>query len=154
MLPEVLVFHPFSKYSASSSVRGLTPITMPPSLIPRSYSRARSSGMPEPTSAPTSPPVSPPAPAPASPAASGPATMRPKPGRITLVPMAAIAASTAPTVPPMALPDGDAREQELLREVMRPFPAEEMVGYPVSTLVNSPRNKGSELIEEYQLNSA
>jgi putative SOS response-associated peptidase YedK len=50
--------------------------------------------------------------------------------------------------------EGDTREQELLRELMRPFPAEEMVGYPVSPLVNSPRNKGSELIEEWQLNSA
>ena len=50
--------------------------------------------------------------------------------------------------------DGDERERALLGELLRPYPAEEMVGYPVSTLVNSPGNKGSGLIEEVQLNSA
>jgi putative SOS response-associated peptidase YedK len=49
--------------------------------------------------------------------------------------------------------EGDEREQALLREMLRPYPAEEMVGHPVSTLVNSPGNKGPELIEEIQLNS-
>lgn len=50
--------------------------------------------------------------------------------------------------------EGGEREQTLLREMLRPYPAEEMVGHPVSTLVNSPGNKGSELIEEVRLNSA
>jgi putative SOS response-associated peptidase YedK len=50
--------------------------------------------------------------------------------------------------------DGDERERVLLGELLRPYPAEEMIGYPVSTLVNSPSNKGAGLIEEVQLNSA
>lgn len=50
--------------------------------------------------------------------------------------------------------EGDEREQELLRELLRPYPAEEMTGHPVSSLVNSPGNKGEELIKELQLNSA
>lgn len=50
--------------------------------------------------------------------------------------------------------EGDEREQELLRELLRPYPADEMIGYPVSHLVNSTRNKGPELIGELQLNSA
>lgn len=49
---------------------------------------------------------------------------------------------------------GDARERELLRELLRPFPAEEMVGYPVGTSVNSPRNQGAGLVEELAVNSA
>jgi putative SOS response-associated peptidase YedK len=48
----------------------------------------------------------------------------------------------------------DDREHDLLRELLRPYPVEEMVGYPVSPLVNSPRNKGPELISELQINSA
>jgi len=50
--------------------------------------------------------------------------------------------------------EGDERERALLTELLRPYPVKEMVGYPVSTLVNSPGNKGAELIEEVQLNSA
>jgi putative SOS response-associated peptidase YedK len=50
--------------------------------------------------------------------------------------------------------EGDERERALVGELLRPFPAEEMTGYPVSSLVNSPGNKGAELIEEAQLNSA
>jgi putative SOS response-associated peptidase YedK len=50
--------------------------------------------------------------------------------------------------------EGDERERELLKELLRPYPADEMTGYPVSSLVNSPRNKGQELITELQLNSA
>jgi putative SOS response-associated peptidase YedK len=50
--------------------------------------------------------------------------------------------------------EGDEREQDLLKELLRPYPAEEMTGYPVSQLVNSTRNKGLELIGELQLNSA
>jgi putative SOS response-associated peptidase YedK len=48
----------------------------------------------------------------------------------------------------------DEREQKLLRELLRPYPAGEMVGYPVSHLVNSPGNRGAELVEEVPLNSA
>ena len=40
------------------------------------------------------------------------------------------------------------------REVALPYPAEEMAGYPVSTLVNSPGNRGAGLITEAPLNSA
>jgi putative SOS response-associated peptidase YedK len=50
--------------------------------------------------------------------------------------------------------EDDEREQTLLKELLRPYPAEEMVGHAVSVLVNSAGNKGSELIEEIQLNSA
>lgn len=50
--------------------------------------------------------------------------------------------------------EGDERDRGLLRELLRPYPATEMVGYPVSTLVNSPSNGGAELIEEARLNSA
>ncbi len=50
--------------------------------------------------------------------------------------------------------EGNERERNLLIELLRPYPAEEMTGYPVSPLVNSPRSKGKELIEELQLNSA
>ena len=49
--------------------------------------------------------------------------------------------------------DEDVRKQELRRELLCPFPAGEMVSYPVSTLINSPRNQGAELIEEMQINS-
>jgi putative SOS response-associated peptidase YedK len=50
--------------------------------------------------------------------------------------------------------EGGEREQSLLRELLRPYPPEEMAGCPVSTLVNSPSNKGAELIEQVRLNSA
>ena len=46
------------------------------------------------------------------------------------------------------------RERSALKELLRPYPAEEMAGYPVSTLVNSPGNRGAELISEAPLNSA
>jgi putative SOS response-associated peptidase YedK len=49
---------------------------------------------------------------------------------------------------------GDARERQLLQEMLRPFPAEEMVGHPVGSSVNSPRNQGAELVEELVVNSA
>lgn len=49
---------------------------------------------------------------------------------------------------------GEERQRELLTELLRPYPAQAMVGYPVNSLVNSPRNKGPELIREVQLNSA
>ena len=50
--------------------------------------------------------------------------------------------------------DADARKLELVREVLRPYPAGEMVGYPVGASVNSPRNQGAELIERAAVNSA
>lgn len=50
--------------------------------------------------------------------------------------------------------EGDERERTLLRELLRPYPADEMAGHPVSTLVNSPRSRGPELIADAPLNSA
>lgn len=49
---------------------------------------------------------------------------------------------------------GDARELNLIKEMLRPYPAGEMVGYPVGTSVNSPRNQGAALIERAAVNSA
>ena len=46
------------------------------------------------------------------------------------------------------------RERSLLRELLRPYPEEEMTGYPVSPAVNSTRGGGPELIAEAPLNSA
>lgn len=42
---------------------------------------------------------------------------------------------------------GDVRELDLVKELLRPYPGEEMVGYPVSTSINSPHNQGAELIK-------
>jgi putative SOS response-associated peptidase YedK len=50
--------------------------------------------------------------------------------------------------------EADARERESLMELLRPYPAKEMVGYPVSASINSPRNQGAELIERAPVNSA
>jgi putative SOS response-associated peptidase YedK len=46
------------------------------------------------------------------------------------------------------------RERRLLKELMRPYPDEEMTGHPVSPAVNSTRGRGPELISEAPLNSA
>lgn len=46
------------------------------------------------------------------------------------------------------------RERAMLMELLRPYPGEEMVSIPVSTLVNSPGNIGAELIAEVSVNSA
>lgn len=46
------------------------------------------------------------------------------------------------------------RERTLLRDLLRPYPAEEMAGHPVNPLVNSTRGRGPELIAEAPLNSA
>src|SRR5215218_516689 len=46
------------------------------------------------------------------------------------------------------------QERALLKELLRPYPVNDMVGHPVSALVNSPSNSGPELMEEPQLNSA
>jgi putative SOS response-associated peptidase YedK len=50
--------------------------------------------------------------------------------------------------------DADARSVESLKELLRPYPAPEMTSYPVSALVNSPRNQGEELITRMAINSA
>jgi len=50
--------------------------------------------------------------------------------------------------------DGDVRELELVKELLRPYEAEEMIGYPVSTAINSPRNQGTELMAQMPVNSA
>lgn len=50
--------------------------------------------------------------------------------------------------------DEDVRKRELLKELLRPYPAEEMKGYPVSTEINSPHNQGATLIERMAVNSA
>ena len=49
--------------------------------------------------------------------------------------------------------DNDERKRDLLKDLMRPFPTEEMTSHPVSTLVNSPQNTGAELIERLAINS-
>jgi putative SOS response-associated peptidase YedK len=46
------------------------------------------------------------------------------------------------------------RERTMLRELLRPYPEEEMTGYPVSATVNSTRGRGPGLIAEAPLNSA
>ena len=48
----------------------------------------------------------------------------------------------------------DARERSLLQELLRPYPSAEMTAHPVSTLVNSPRSQGRELVEQAPVNSA
>jgi putative SOS response-associated peptidase YedK len=50
--------------------------------------------------------------------------------------------------------DTDVRKLDLIQEMLRPYPAEEMTRYPVSTAINSPSNQGSELIEQTTINSA
>ena len=48
----------------------------------------------------------------------------------------------------------DARELDLVKEMLRPYPAEAMLGYPVGTSINSPRNQGAGLIERMAVTSA
>lgn len=50
--------------------------------------------------------------------------------------------------------DEDVRTRELLKDLLRPYPAAEMISYPVSASINSPRNQGAELIERMAVNSA
>jgi putative SOS response-associated peptidase YedK len=50
--------------------------------------------------------------------------------------------------------DMDARKHELVKELLRPYAAEEMLGYPVSASINSPQNQGAKLIERATVNSA
>ena len=48
----------------------------------------------------------------------------------------------------------DVRKRELLKDILRPYPAEGMIRYPVSTAINSPLNQGAQLIERMAVNSA
>ncbi len=50
--------------------------------------------------------------------------------------------------------DDDVRKQELLKDVLQPYPADEMTSYPVSTSINNPREQGARLIERAEINSA
>lgn len=50
--------------------------------------------------------------------------------------------------------DGDSRKLDLVKEMLRPYPAEEMTGYSVGVSVNSPRSQGARLIERAASNSA
>lgn len=43
--------------------------------------------------------------------------------------------------------DGAVQEPERLTPLLRPYPEAEMEAYPVSTLVNSPRNNSPECLE-------
>ena len=43
--------------------------------------------------------------------------------------------------------DHDTRKLEMVEDLLRPYPADEMASYPVSTLINSPRSQGERLIE-------
>lgn len=50
--------------------------------------------------------------------------------------------------------DTDVRKLDLIKEMLRPYPAEEMISYPVSIAINSPRNQGAELAKQIDINSA
>jgi putative SOS response-associated peptidase YedK len=50
--------------------------------------------------------------------------------------------------------DEDMRKHDLIKELLRPYPASEMAAYPVSTLVNSTRSQGAELLKNLEVNSA
>ena len=47
--------------------------------------------------------------------------------------------------------DGAVQEPERLMPLLRPFPDAEMEAYPVSTLVNSPRNNLPACIEPWEV---
>jgi len=48
--------------------------------------------------------------------------------------------------------DDDVRKASLREELLRPFPASEMEGYPVGLSINSPHNQGGRLIERLAAN--
>lgn len=50
--------------------------------------------------------------------------------------------------------DEDVRKQELLKDLLQPYPADEMTSYPVSASINNPREQGARLIERAEINSA
>lgn len=43
--------------------------------------------------------------------------------------------------------DEDVRKLDLVKELLQPYPAPEMISYPVSTLINRPMSQGEKLIE-------
>lgn len=43
--------------------------------------------------------------------------------------------------------DHDARKLEMVEDLLRPYPADALASYPVSTLINNPRSQGERLIE-------
>jgi putative SOS response-associated peptidase YedK len=49
--------------------------------------------------------------------------------------------------------DDNERKTELRQELLQPFPAKEMLSHPVSTLVNSTRNQGADLVAQVPINS-
>jgi putative SOS response-associated peptidase YedK len=49
---------------------------------------------------------------------------------------------------------GDVRKLDLVKEMLRPYPAEEMMSYHVGLAVNSPGSQGAGLIERATVNSA
>lgn len=49
--------------------------------------------------------------------------------------------------------DDDVRKSDLLKELLQPYPAREMTGYPVSPTVNSARRQGEQLIKLVPVNS-
>jgi putative SOS response-associated peptidase YedK len=50
--------------------------------------------------------------------------------------------------------DADLRKLDLAKELLRPFPASEMIAYPVSPSINSPLSQGAQLVERMAVNSA
>lgn len=50
--------------------------------------------------------------------------------------------------------DVDLRKHDLAKELLKPYPAEEMLAYPVGTSINSPRSQGAKLIDRAAVNSA
>jgi putative SOS response-associated peptidase YedK len=49
--------------------------------------------------------------------------------------------------------DNDVRKSDLVKELLWPYQAEEMIGYPVGIAINNPRNQGAELIQASAINS-
>jgi putative SOS response-associated peptidase YedK len=50
--------------------------------------------------------------------------------------------------------NADVRKLDLIKGMLQPYPAEEMVGYAVSTSINSPRSQGEHLAKQVAVNSA
>jgi putative SOS response-associated peptidase YedK len=46
------------------------------------------------------------------------------------------------------------RKRDIVKESLRPYPAQEMVGHPVGKTINRPRSQGDVLIEQVSVNSA
>jgi putative SOS response-associated peptidase YedK len=41
--------------------------------------------------------------------------------------------------------DSDERKRDLVKELLRPYTHHEMIGYQVSTSINSPQNQGADM---------